>query len=135
MMAACLMLFAVLAAYGACACLALAMPDHWQSAGGSLEDHGARRQHLRLSGASLLGIALALCLWRDGASFGLMLWAFLMPASGIAVALTLTWYPTRLGFLVRRQREDATAGIAGSISLVDSSSPDRNAAVRSASAG
>jgi hypothetical protein len=93
MMAAFLLLLAGAAGYGGFACLALAMPDHWARAGGAVEDHARRGRRLRLAGALMLCVALAICIWRDGASFGAILWVILLTASAIGVALTLTWRP------------------------------------------
>lgn len=96
MMPALLMLLAGAAGYAGFACLALAMPDHWESAGGDPGKHAQRRHGLRLSGALMLCAALAICLWRDGPSFGTLLWVMLMSASAIAVAFTLSWHPKLL---------------------------------------
>jgi hypothetical protein len=96
MMHTLLMLFAIVAGYAGFACLALAMPDHWESAGGDPGKHAQRRDGLRLWGPLMLWSAFAICLWRDGPSFGTLLWVMLMSASGIAVAFTLTWRPKLL---------------------------------------
>jgi hypothetical protein len=88
-----LLLLASLAGYAGFACLALAMPDHWQQAGGDADGHASRRNGLRRSAALLLCTALAACIWRDGASFGVILWVVLLTASAIAVALTLALRP------------------------------------------
>jgi hypothetical protein len=96
MMATLLLLFASLAGYSGFACLALAMPEHWANAGGDPDGQATRRHRLRLSGAMMLCMACAVCIWRDGASFGILLWTLLMSASAIAVTFTLTWYPQLL---------------------------------------
>lgn len=85
-----LLLAACLASYGGFACLALAMPEHWQQMAGKLERAAAPRW-LRRAGLCLLGVAYGLCVWRDGASFGSLLWLVLISAAAIAVAFTLTW--------------------------------------------
>lgn len=92
-MAAVLLLCASIASYAGFACMALAMPEHWEKAGGRAGAQAARGRVLRLCGALMLCVALALCLWRDGPGFGSLLWAVLLSAGGIAVALTLTWRP------------------------------------------
>lgn len=98
MTAALLLLLAGAASYGGFACLALAMPDYWEQAGGD-----ASRQpppgRLRLAGAALLTTTLALCLWRDGPGMGALLWGVLLTAGAIAVAFTLTWRPQLLAIL------------------------------------
>lgn len=91
MMPAILLLAAGLVSYCGFACLALAMTDHWAQVNGQHE--GAAPRRLRLAGFALLGVAYALCVYRDGASFGSLLWTVLMSAAAIAVALTLTWRP------------------------------------------
>lgn len=107
MMAALLLLFAILASYTGFACLALAMPEHWKSAGGDPGDQAMRRHGLRLSGALVLCMALAVCIWNEGPSFGTLLWAILMSASAIAVTLTLTWRPQLLLWRSRSNAESA----------------------------
>lgn len=96
MMGALLLLLASCAAYTGFACLALAMPDHWESAGGNPDGQAKRRHRLKLGGALMLCVACAICVWRDGPSFGTLLWAILMPASAVAVAFTLSWCPRLL---------------------------------------
>lgn len=96
MMAGFMLLCASIAGYAGFACLALSMPDNWAKAGGAADGHAGRRPGLRLCGALMLCATLALCIWRDGASFGAMLWIILLTASAIAVAFTLTWRPRLL---------------------------------------
>ena len=101
-MNAVLLLAAALACYGGFACLALAMPDHWEQAGGRPGAADGLRRPLRVRGYALLGLAFALCLTRDGASFGTLLWAVLTTAAAMAVAFTLTWRPRWLLALAGR---------------------------------
>jgi len=89
-MTAVLLLAACLASYGGFACLALAMLDHWEQASHA-RGRAAAPRWLRPAGLCLLGLAYGLCVWRDGASFGSLLWAVLISAAAIAVAFTLTW--------------------------------------------
>jgi uncharacterized protein YjeT (DUF2065 family) len=98
MSAALLLLLATAASYSGFACLALAMPDYWQQAGGDASRQPSRR--LRLAGTVLLAAALVLCLWRDGPGFGALLWGVLLTAGAVAVAFTLTWRPQLLGRLI-----------------------------------
>lgn len=93
MTAAVLLAVAGLASYGGFACLAMAMAEHWEQAGGVPGRHVQRRRTLRLAGTLLLCVAPLLCVWRDGPSFGVLLWLMLLSASGIAVAFTLSWRP------------------------------------------
>jgi hypothetical protein len=88
-----LLLAAAALCYGGLACLALAMPDHWLQAGGREDAAAALRRPLRRGAALLLACAYALCVTRDGASFGTLLWVVLVSACAIGVALTLTWRP------------------------------------------
>lgn len=99
MMTPLLLLIACAASYTGFACMALAMPDHWTRAGGVADRPATRARRLRRVGAVILGIACALCIMRDGASFGIILWIVLMSASAIAVALTLTWHPRLLRYV------------------------------------
>lgn len=91
-----LLLWACLASYVGFACLALAMLDHWERAGGDPARHAPRRRPLQQTGALLLCLVPLLCVWRDGPSFGALLCALLLSASGIAVAFTLSWRPRLL---------------------------------------
>lgn len=93
-MSALLLLAAGLLAYAGFACLALAMPDHRFL----LRDRAAllpSPRLLRWLAVALLGGAYGLCLYRDGASFGSLLWLVLISAAGLAVAFTLTWRAAR----------------------------------------
>ncbi|MYM33557.1 DUF3325 family protein [Duganella sp. FT94W] len=92
-----MLLLACAASYGGFACIALAMPDYWERAGGDTARHAPRRRRLRYGGAALLALSLAACLWRDGPGFGALLWGVLLTAGAIAVAFTLTWRPRLLG--------------------------------------
>lgn len=102
MMPALLLAAACLAAYCGFACLALAMPEHWARVSGQESDVSPHRRRLRPVGFGLLAVAYLLCLWRDGAGFGSVLWVVLGAAAAMAVALTLTWRPTLLLPTARR---------------------------------
>lgn len=110
MMDALLLAAAVSANYGAFACLALAMPEHWSRAGGQAGNLVLRRRRLRSTGFLMLGAAYVLCICRDGASFGSLLWGVSVSAAALAVALTLTWWPGLLlpkaGRSPSRDRDD-----------------------------
>lgn len=92
-MPALLLVAASLASYGGFACLALAMPRHWAEARGQRMDVVPHRRWLRPCGFLMLGVTYALCVHRDGTSFGSLLWVVLISAAAIAVALTLAWRP------------------------------------------
>ena len=104
MMGALLLLLASCASYAGFACLALSMPEHWESAGGNPDQQTKRRQGLKLCGALMLCVAFAICIWRDGVSFGTILWVIMMTASAIAVAFTLSWCPRLLLWFSRAYR-------------------------------
>ena len=82
-----LLLLAAIAAYAAWACAALAMPSHWQSLIGSPVPP---RVALRTLAVLLAIVALALCVLRDGAAFGILLWACLVCANAWLVVLTMS---------------------------------------------
>jgi hypothetical protein len=96
MMSALLLLAAGLASYVAFACLALTMPRHWAEANGQAAAFVPQRTWLRPCGFALLGLSYALCWYRDGTSFGSVLWVLLISAAAVAVALTLAWRPRLL---------------------------------------
>jgi len=96
MMPALLSVAASLASYAGFACLALAMPRHWAEASGQESAAAPHRRRLRPLGLLMLGVSYALCVYRDGPSFGALLWVLLCYAAAIAVALTLTWQPRLL---------------------------------------
>ena len=81
------------ASLAACACLALALPDHWAQAGGHPADATRFRPHLRAAGMASTCVAWALCTGRDGIAFGSLLWGMLMPVGALSVALILAWRP------------------------------------------
>lgn len=103
MMDALLLLLASVASYAGFSCFALAMPAHWEQTGRPADGHATWRRRLRLSGAFMLCIVAGASLWRDGPGFGILLCVLLMSAGGIAVALTLAWCPSVLGWFARRK--------------------------------
>lgn len=52
-------------------------------------------------GFALLGIAGALCVYRDGPGFGAVLWVVLISSAALAVAFTLAWQPRLFGAAAR----------------------------------
>lgn len=93
MKAALLLVAASLANYAGFACLALAMPRHWSAASGKRVAVVPQRRALRTGGFAMIALSYALCVYRDGAGFGSLLWVILISAGAIAVALTLAWWP------------------------------------------
>jgi hypothetical protein len=91
-----LLLAAGLVSYVAFVCLALAMPRHWTEVSGQTVAFVPQRTWLRPCGFALLGLSYALCVYRDGPSFGSVLSVLLISAAAIAVALTLTLRPRLL---------------------------------------
>jgi hypothetical protein len=84
---------AFVASFCGFACLALAMPRHWREASGQRVDIAPHRRWLRPCGFLLPGIAYLLCVYRDGASFGSVLWVVLISVAAITTTLTLAWRP------------------------------------------
>lgn len=101
MISALLLVAAALAAYGAFACLALSMPRHWAAASGQKLTVVPHRRWLRPGGFALLGVACALCVYRDGPGFGAVLWVVLISGAALAVAFTLAWQPRLFGAAAR----------------------------------
>lgn len=93
-MSALLLLAIGLVCYASFICFALTLPEHWEQLGGR-PGHAPGAYPLRATGAGLLAFALALCLWRDGAGFGSLLWMLLISVAALAVAFTLSWCATR----------------------------------------
>ncbi len=93
-MMALMLVAACLASYGGFACLALAMPEHWEPWRGRSQ-RAVPWRWLRPAGLGLLALAYGLCVRRDGISFGSLLWTVLISAAALAVAFTLTWRATR----------------------------------------
>lgn len=104
MMPVLLLLAAALAAYGAFVCLALSMPRHWAAASGQQLTVVPYRRCLRAGGSALLGVTYALCVGRDGPSFGAVLWVVLISIAALAVAFTLAWQPRLFGAAARYVR-------------------------------
>ena len=110
-----LLLAPSLAAYAGFACFALMNPEHWAQAGYEARGHATARVWLRPTGGLLLVLAWLACVWRDGPSFGSLLWCLLASAAALAVALTLTWRPSTLRpqFYQRRQTCRITTAACG----------------------
>jgi Protein of unknown function (DUF3325) len=81
------------ACYLGFALLALALRRHWEAVTGQRELPPALPRVLRALGSVGLAAGLGLALWRDGASFGSVLWVTLLAAAGLAMVFTLAWRP------------------------------------------
>ena len=84
------------AAYFGFALVALTQARPWQRLGQAAPPTGIRPLALRTLGGLALVLSLALCLVRDGPSFGALLWATTISLTAAAVAFTLTWRPALL---------------------------------------
>lgn len=80
----------------AMAWLALAMDDHWEQVHGRPRARPGARILLRGLGGLGLAASLLLCLTADHATIAVLVWLMLVPASAIAVAMTLAWRPAWL---------------------------------------
>lgn len=99
-----LLIVAYLASFCGFAYLALAMPRHWRDASGQRVNVAPYRKSLRPSGFLLLGIGYLVCVYRDGPSFGSVLWIVLISLAAIAVAFMLAWRPQWLLLAAWRAR-------------------------------
>lgn len=86
------------------AMLALSQARHWRQVADAAPPAGGRIRAMRALGAALLGLAYALALWRDGPSFGTLLWVTALSVSALAVAVSLAWRPRALRPLTRPWR-------------------------------
>lgn len=80
-------------AYAAFAALCLAMERHWSDRFGREAHPGRWRMPLQGAGAALLVASLALCLASLGFGIGLVAWLGCLTAAGIALVLTLSYWP------------------------------------------
>lgn len=80
-------------AYAGFASLSLAMDRHWSDRFGREAQPGRWRVPLQLAGTGLLGGSLWVCLAQEGLGIGLVAWLGCLTASGIALVLTLTYWP------------------------------------------
>lgn len=80
------------------AMLALSQKQHWRAVTGAAASSAvdARSGLRRAVGLTLLLMCLALAWLRSGATFGALLFVFLLGVTGLAVAFTLAWRPSAL---------------------------------------
>ena len=82
--------------------LALSLDDHWEQVQGSAAPNEGTRKSLRAMGWLFLFASLLLCLGADHATIAVLVWLMLVPASALAVAMTLAWRPGWLRVLWAR---------------------------------
>lgn len=87
------MLVTACLAYAAFAALCLAMERHWSDRFGRGSEPGRWQLPLQLVGVALLVISLALCLADHGFGIGLVAWLGSLTAAGLALVLTLSYWP------------------------------------------
>jgi hypothetical protein len=100
-----LLLAAIVAtAYGGFALLALSQRKHWTLVAGPVACPRLLVWGFRAGGGALLAISFAVALWRDGVSFGALVWSISISVAATAVAFTLTWRPAWLRVFVVPRR-------------------------------
>lgn len=100
-MASVLLIALAFTCYSGFALLALSQDRHWERAGGGRDCPPRLVLPLRIAGYLLLLASLALALWRDGPSFGSLVWATMLSVGAVAVTCTLTWRANWLRPVVR----------------------------------
>lgn len=85
-----LLILAIVSALASALLLALSQERNWRIAYGA---GAGGRTTMRRIGWPLVLLTLALCIVRDGASFGTILGLFLLAAAFLAVTLTLAFRP------------------------------------------
>ncbi len=85
-----------LAAYLGFVLLALGQARHWRAASEAAAPGRIGKLALRIAGGVSLSLALCLALFRDGPSFGALLWTTVISVAALVVALTLSWRPRLL---------------------------------------
>ncbi len=107
MTGALLLIAVVLIAYLGFALLAISQTRHWRAVSETVEPGRVGKLALRVAGGVWLFLALCLALFRDGPSFGALLWSTAISLAAAAVAFTLTWCPA----LLRPLTAMATVGV------------------------
>lgn len=75
------------------ALLALSQERHVERVFGHHARPACRPRVQRATGFTAIGLGLPVCMVAEGASFGSLLWAVLISAAAMSIALTLTWRP------------------------------------------
>lgn len=76
---------------------ALSQPRHWRTFFPKSIITRSMNVVFRVTATAVLCISLAVALWRDGASFGALLWSVAISLAGLAVVAILTWRGRWLG--------------------------------------
>lgn len=97
-------LLAFACAYLAFALLALSQPQHLKAVAPHTTLTAATRRGRRAVATLLLLLSLALLLGTRGSGFAALTWTLLASAAGFSVALTLSWKPDWLRWLVLSRR-------------------------------
>jgi hypothetical protein len=77
--------------------LALSQDRNWRLVVAAPPPSRVLKLAIRTAGYVLLAAALPIALWRDGPSFGSLLWGTMVSVAGCVVTLTLSWLPDWLG--------------------------------------
>lgn len=94
------LLLAAVSCYMAWGFVVLTMSRHWDTLKAPHILRNASPLVLRSMALLQWGIALVLCLVRDGSSFDLLMWLVMTSISAYAVVMTVTWAPKLLRPLV-----------------------------------
>ncbi|MEO0566537.1 MAG: DUF3325 domain-containing protein [Pseudomonadota bacterium] len=87
-----LLIFAFLSALLGCVLLAVTQIRHWKTLFGPRAEPGHVRV-ARTMGWSLIAMSLVLCVLRDGASFGALLWPLTLAVAAFCTAMMLAYRP------------------------------------------
>lgn len=97
-MSTALFVISLFVAIGGCLSLALSQRRHWQAVPSSTS---RPPKPLRLVGWTLISLSLVIVIFRDGASFGVLVWPLLIGFASLVTVATLIWIPKFHGFLAR----------------------------------
>lgn len=100
MVEALLLLLIVVLCFCGMAWLALAMNAHWLQVRGAGSIQAKQKKVLRGLGSASLLIAAGLCFYVNHVTMAPLVWVMAMTAGAVLVAITLTWRPRGLRFLV-----------------------------------
>ncbi|CAG9933949.1 DUF3325 domain-containing protein [Candidatus Nitrotoga arctica] len=112
-----LLCLAALGSYCGFALLALAQERHWYAVSGSTSTARIDSASLSIGGAALQALSIALVLFGQGPSFGMVLALVMLPTAAMALAFTLSWrsaWLRPLARLLRRRRRRGALAESGS---------------------
>jgi hypothetical protein len=72
---------------------ALSQLRHWRTVSGSPSLSRRPAVLMRVTGFVLVSLSLPVALWRDGPSYGSLMWVCTLSASAMVVVVLLTWWP------------------------------------------